>query len=47
MIVVDTGVLLAVADQDDRWHIASQALLDRGVQGEFSPWPGMVGQDSR
>ncbi len=28
MIVVDTGVLLAVADQDDRWHIASKALLD-------------------
>ena len=27
MIVVDTGVLLAVADADDRWHAASQALL--------------------
>jgi uncharacterized protein len=27
MIVVDTGVLLAVADADDRWHTASKALL--------------------
>lgn len=27
MIVVDTGVLLAVADADDRWHAASTALL--------------------
>lgn len=28
MIVIDTGVLLAVADQDDRWHAASKALLN-------------------
>ncbi len=27
MIVVDTGVLLAVADADDRWHNASTGLL--------------------
>lgn len=27
MIVVDTGVILAVADADDRWHPASTALL--------------------
>lgn len=27
MIVIDTGVLLAVADHDDRWHIASKELL--------------------
>jgi hypothetical protein len=27
MIVVDTGVLLAVADADDRWHTASTELL--------------------
>ena len=27
MIVVDTGVLLAVADADDRWHTSSTALL--------------------
>ena len=27
MIVVDTGVLLAVADADDRWHRASTELL--------------------
>ncbi len=27
MIVVDTGVLLAVADADDRWHLASTTLL--------------------
>ena len=27
MIVVDTGVLLAVADQDDRWHQPSLDLL--------------------
>jgi predicted nucleic acid-binding protein len=27
MIVVDTGVLLAVADEDDRWHAVSKALL--------------------
>jgi predicted nucleic acid-binding protein len=27
MIVVDTGVLLAIADADDRWHPASTALL--------------------
>lgn len=27
MIVVDTGVLLAVADADDKWHPASAALL--------------------
>jgi predicted nucleic acid-binding protein len=27
MIVVDTGVLLAVADADDRWHLASTELL--------------------
>ena len=27
MIVVDTGVLLAVADADDHWHPASTALL--------------------
>lgn len=27
MIVVDTGVLLAVADADDRWHAASTELL--------------------
>lgn len=27
MIVVDTGVLLAVADADDRWHLASTVLL--------------------
>ena len=28
MIVVDTGVLLAVADADDRWHTASKSLHD-------------------
>lgn len=27
MIVVDTGVLLAVADADDRWHTATTELL--------------------
>lgn len=27
MIVVDTGVLLAVADADDRWHDTSTKLL--------------------
>jgi predicted nucleic acid-binding protein len=27
MIVVDTGVLLAVADADDGWHTASTTLL--------------------
>jgi uncharacterized protein len=27
VIVLDTGVLLAVADADDRWHGASTALL--------------------
>ena len=27
MIIVDTGVLLAVADADDRWHLASTELL--------------------
>ena len=29
MIVVDTGVLLAVADSDDRWHTRCQALLEQ------------------
>jgi uncharacterized protein len=28
MIVVDTGVLLAVADEDDRWHRAGVSLLE-------------------
>ena len=28
MIVVDTGVLLNVADHDDHWHTPSKALLD-------------------
>jgi predicted nucleic acid-binding protein len=28
MIVVDTGVLLAVADEDDRWHHAGLSLLE-------------------
>lgn len=27
MIVIDTGVLLAVADHDDRWHTASTTML--------------------
>lgn len=28
MTVADTGVLLAVADHDDRWHQSSSVLLD-------------------
>jgi uncharacterized protein len=35
MIVVDTGVLLAVADADDRWHTASKALLDSYPSSEL------------
>ncbi len=35
MIVVDTGVLLAVADGDDRWHTASKSLLDSYPSSEL------------
>jgi uncharacterized protein len=35
MIVVDTGVLLTVADADDRWHIASKSLLDSYPSSEL------------
>ena len=35
MIVVDTGVLRAVADADDRWHAASKALLARYPSNEL------------
>ena len=35
MIVVDTGVLLAVADADDRWHTASTSLLASYPSGQL------------
>ena len=35
MIVVDTGVLLAVADADDRWHTVSKSLLDSYPSSEL------------
>jgi uncharacterized protein len=35
MIVVDTGVLLTVADEDDRWHHAGLSLLENHRSDEL------------
>ena len=39
MIVVDTDVLLAVADADDRWHTASTTLLGSYPSNRLIPAP--------
>lgn len=43
LVVVDTGVLLAAADADDRWHTqASEILEERPASGLVLPVPVAV-----
>jgi predicted nucleic acid-binding protein len=38
LIVIDTGVLVALVDADDRWHEAARTLFDADPDGWVLPW---------
>ncbi len=38
MIVVDTGVVVALVDADDRWHPAARTLFEADPAGWVLPW---------